>query len=64
LSVRLIGSSAGGQQMWTDANDFGDTFECSTRIKHDATIDGVLHSLVEIREQDSWTLDGDEIDEF
>ena len=50
--------------VWTDADEFGDTFERPAHIEHDTPIDGVLHSLVEIGEQRCCSLDGDEIDEF
>ena len=50
--------------MRTDADEFGDAFERSARVEHDAAIDGVLHSLVEVGEQHGRSLDGDEIDQF
>ena len=59
-----VGSLPGGEHVWTDADEFGDTFERPAHIEHDTPIDGVVHSLVEIGEQRCCSLDGDEIDEF
>ena len=59
-----VGSSPGGEHVWTDADEFGDAFERPAHIEHDTPIDGVVHSLVEIGEQRCCSLDGDEIDEF
>ena len=58
-----VSSSPGGEQMRTNPDEFGDTLERSARVEHDAAIDGVLHSLVDVGEQHGCALDGDEIDE-
>ena len=60
----VLGSSPGREQMRTDAEELGHTLERSARVEHDAAIDGVLHSLVEVGERHGCSLDGDEIDEL
>ena len=50
--------------MRTDAHQFGDPLERSAGVEHDAAIDGILHSLVEVAEQRGCSLDGNEIDKF
>ena len=63
-SVWSVSSSPGGEQMRTNPDEFGDTSKRLARVEHDAAIDGVLHSLVDVGEQHGCALDGDEIDEL